>query len=71
VIDLAAVRHAAQVTQVQLAERLGVGQGQVSRTERQADLLLSTLVAYLRALGVDAELIVTVPGGETIRHSLT
>jgi transcriptional regulator with XRE-family HTH domain len=71
VIDLAAIRHAAQVTQVQLAERLGVGQGQVSRTERQADLLLSTLVAYLRALGVDAELIVTVPGGETIRHSLT
>jgi transcriptional regulator with XRE-family HTH domain len=71
VIDLAAIRHAAQVTQVQLAKQLGVGQGQISRTERQADLLLSTLVAYLRALGVDAELTVTVSGGETIRHRLT
>jgi len=71
VIDLAAVRHAAQVTQVQLAERLGITQGQVSRTERQADVLLSTLVAYLRALGVEAELILTVPGGEAVRHSLT
>jgi len=71
VIDLAALRRTAGVTQVQLAERLGVGQGQISRTERQADLLLSTLVAYLRALGVDAELTVTVPGGETIRRLLT
>ena len=70
-IDLAAIRRAAQVTQVQLAERLGVGQGQISRTERQADILLSTLVAYLRALGVDAELTVRLRDGETIHHSLT
>ena len=55
-IDLATIRRAAGVTQVQLAERLGITQGQVSRTERQADVLLSTLVAYLRALGVEAEL---------------
>ena len=70
-IDLAAIRRAAGVTQVQLAERLGVGQGQVSRTERQSDLLLSTLIAYLRALGVEAELTVKFPGGKTIHHSLT
>ena len=70
-IDLAAIRRAAGVTQVQLAERLGVGQGQISRTERQSDLLLSTLVDYLRALGVEADLTVKVPGGETIHHSLT
>ena len=44
---------------------------QTDRTERQTDLLLSTLVAYLRALGVDAELTVKVPGGKTIRHRLT
>jgi transcriptional regulator with XRE-family HTH domain len=56
---------------VQLAERLGVGQGQISRTERQADILLSTLVAYLRALGVDAELTVRLRDGETIHHRLT
>ena len=71
VIDLAALRRTAGVTQVQLAERLGVGQGQISRTERQADLLLSTLVAYLRALGVDADLIVRLPNGDTICQQLT
>jgi len=70
VIDLAAIRRAAGVSQEQLAERLGLRQGQISRTERQADLLLSTLVAYLRALGADAELMITLPGRETIRQLL-
>ena len=60
VIDLAAIRNAVGVTQVQLAERLGVGQGQISRIEHQTDVLLSTLVDYLRALGVEAELTVKV-----------
>jgi transcriptional regulator with XRE-family HTH domain len=70
VIDLAAIRRAAGVTQVQLAERLRLRQGQISRTEHQADLLLSTLIAYFRALGVGAELTVTLPGGETIHQIL-
>jgi hypothetical protein len=39
--------------------------------EHQADLLLSTLVAYFRALGAGAELTVTLPGGETIHQILT
>jgi transcriptional regulator with XRE-family HTH domain len=60
VIDLAAIRNAAGVTQAQLAERLGVGQGQISRTEHQSDLLVSTLIDYLQALGVEAELTIKV-----------
>ncbi len=56
---------------MQLAEWLGVRQGQVSRTEHQSDLLLSTLTSYLSALGVEAELTVVVPGAETIHYSLT
>lgn len=59
------------MTQEQLAQRLQLRQGQISRTERQADLLLSTLIAYLRALGADAELTVTLIGGETIHQILT
>lgn len=70
-IDLAVIRRAAGVTQEQLAERLRLRQGQISRTERQADLLLSTLVAYLDALGADAELMITMPSGETIHQMLT
>jgi hypothetical protein len=42
----------------------------VSKIERQSDTLLSTLTAYLTALGADARLTVTV-NGQTFTHSLT
>lgn len=70
-IDLLSIRKAVGITQVQLAERLGVGQAQVSKTENKVDLLLSTLASYLRALGVEAELAVRVPGGRTLNYSIT
>ena len=69
-IDLAELRRTASVTQVQLAEALATSQGQISRTERQKDMLLSTLIAYLTALGVEASLVVTV-AGKTIAQELT
>jgi len=71
VIDLHSIRKAVGVTQVQLAERLGVGQAQVSKTENKVDLLLSTLASYLRALGVEAELTVSIPGGQALNYSIT
>jgi transcriptional regulator with XRE-family HTH domain len=70
VIDLAELRRAAGLTQVQLADVLATTQGQISRIERQNDLLLSTLIAYLTGLGVEASLVVSV-GGKTIARSLT
>jgi transcriptional regulator with XRE-family HTH domain len=70
VIDLAEVRRAALRTQVELANALGTSQGQISRIERQSDLLLSTLRAYLTALGVEASLVVSV-GEKTIAQELT
>ena len=69
-IRLAELRRAAGVTQVQLADVLATTQGQISRIERQNDLLLSTLIAYLTGLGVEASLVVSV-GGKTIARSLT
>ncbi len=57
-IELSAIRRAAGVTQVELAANLGVGQAQVSKIERQGDMLLSSLAAYLSALGVRAQIIV-------------
>jgi DNA-binding transcriptional regulator YiaG len=50
--SLKAIREASHTTQVVLAERLGVTQGQVSRIENAHDLLLSTLLTYLNAAGV-------------------
>jgi transcriptional regulator with XRE-family HTH domain len=70
VIDLAELRRTAGVTQVQLAEALATSQGQISRIERQNDLLLSTLIVYLTALGVEASLVVLVDG-KTIAQELT
>jgi transcriptional regulator with XRE-family HTH domain len=70
VIDLAELRRAAGVTQVQLAVVLATSQGQISRIERQSDMLLSTLRAYLTALGAEASLVVSMDG-KTVAQELT
>jgi transcriptional regulator with XRE-family HTH domain len=70
VIDLAAIRHATGLTQIQLAAKLGLGQASVSKIERQSDMLVGTLSAYLTALGVDAQIVVKV-GDQTMTYDLT
>jgi predicted transcriptional regulator len=60
------------VTQVQLAEQLGISQGNVSRLEARSDIYLSTLRAYIEALGghleiaavFDDERVAVAPGGQ-------
>jgi transcriptional regulator with XRE-family HTH domain len=69
-IDLAAIRRATGLTQIELAAKLGVGQAQTSKIERQEDMLISTLASYLRALGVDAKIVVEV-GERTVTYNLT
>ena len=69
-IDLVEIRRAAGRTQVELALAMTTSQGQISRIERQSDLLVSTLIAYLTALGADARLVVSV-GGKPITQELT
>lgn len=59
---LAEARARAGLTQSEVAERLGVGQSDVSKLERRADVRLSTLRAYARAIG--ARLHVGDPGSE-------
>lgn len=70
VIDLPALRRTTGMTQIELATKLGVGQAAVSKVERQSDMLLSTLSAYLTALGVDAKIVVKV-GEPTVTCDLT
>ena len=45
-----------QMTQVQLAETLGISQGNVSRLETRSDVYLSTLRSYVEALGGHLEI---------------
>jgi transcriptional regulator with XRE-family HTH domain len=67
---LAALRRARALTQVAVAERLGVAQGEVSRIEHQADLLLSTLARYIEGMDGDLALVVRFGDNETIDLSV-
>jgi hypothetical protein len=49
-----------QMTQVEVAPKLGVGQGVVSRLEHRDDMLLSTLYDYLTATGAEGAGIVVI-----------
>jgi DNA-binding transcriptional regulator YiaG len=62
-MGLAAIRRAADLTQTELARQLGVSQAAVAKTEQRHDLLLSTLRAYLEAIGGQVRIVVTFPGG--------
>lgn len=55
--SLRELRKALNLTQVDVAKRLGKGQEAVSRIEQREDLLLSTLSAYVASLGGELELI--------------
>ena len=60
-LTLQELRKAKAITQVQLAEILGVQQATVAKYERQNDLLLSTLASYVRAMGGNVRLMVEFP----------
>ncbi|CAN5888810.1 hypothetical protein BH24CHL4_BH24CHL4_12280 [soil metagenome] len=61
-LQLADARHEAGLTQVQMAERLGVSQAQVARIEKRGydAYTLTTLRKYVQALGGGYELVVSI-----------
>jgi DNA-binding Xre family transcriptional regulator len=60
-LTLAQLRRAFDVSQEELAEILDVKQANVSKIERREDIRLSTLVAFVRAIGGDIEIIARFP----------
>lgn len=56
--DLRSVQH---LTQERVAEILGVEQDSVSRMERRADMLLSTMSSYVEAMGGKLRLVAEFP----------
>jgi DNA-binding XRE family transcriptional regulator len=58
------LRKARQMTQVKLAESLGVNQSEVSKIEHRTDLYLSTLSEYVEALGGKLEIRAVFPDRE-------
>jgi len=56
-LTLRELRKTLGLTQALVAKRLKKGQGRVSRIEQNGDLLLSTLLDYVRSLGGELELV--------------
>ncbi|WP_109976093.1 XRE family transcriptional regulator [Mycolicibacter sinensis] len=71
-VDLAAIRKDAGVTQAEMAQRMQATQGAISQTERRdsLSLRLGTLAEYVAALGGRVQLTVTV-GENTYDYDLS
>lgn len=63
------LREAKQMTQEQVARKLGGRQVYVSRLEKRADMKLSTLRDYVKAIGGQLELVVSFPKGRRVKLS--
>lgn len=59
---LADARRRVGLTQVQVAQRLGITQSDLSKLERRGDVRLSTLRAYARAIGAELQVGIKSPG---------
>jgi transcriptional regulator with XRE-family HTH domain len=69
-LTLRDLRHARRLTQERLAELMGVEQENVSRLERRADLLLSTLSSYVAAMGGRLRLMAEFPDRNPVAIAL-
>lgn len=59
---LAALRRRLGLTQMEVADRIGISQSDLSKLERRKDLRLSTLETYATALGVHLHLVLSLQG---------
>ena len=65
-LGLQELRKSKQITQEEIAARLGGRQVYISRLEKRDDMKLSTLRAYVEAIGGDLQLMVTFPEGKSV-----
>lgn len=61
---LAEVRKASSITQQRLAGEAGMTQNSVSKMENAEDVLVSSLVRYMQALGGSVEIVLRSSSGE-------
>jgi len=69
-LTLRDLRQAQNLTQERMAELMGVEQESVSRLERRADLLLSTLSSYVDAMGGKLRLVAEFPNRQPVAVAL-
>ena len=66
-VGLKELRKARRLSQAALAARLHTDQAGVSKLEKRADLLLSTLKGYVEAAGGSLEIVARFPDGPALR----
>lgn len=66
-ITLRGLREAGDLTQAKIGARLKISQDQVSRLEKRADMLLSTLHKYVAAMGGSVHVLVEMPGRPPVK----
>lgn len=68
-MQLQELRKARNITQVELAKTMRIEQGAISKLEHRDDMYVSTLQAYIRALGGELKLVASFPDAEIKLHS--
>ena len=63
-MPLQELRHARELTQVQIAESMHMTQAAVSKLERNTDMYISTLKHFLEAMGGELDIRAVFPDGE-------
>lgn len=68
--SLREIRKTRECSQAEIAQKMGMNQGDLSKFERRTDVYLSTLRHYIEALGGTLELVATFPdtGSVKIAH---
>jgi hypothetical protein len=61
------LRNARELTQENLAHVLGLKQGDISKMERRADMYVSTLASYVKAMGGTLEIRAVFPDGGVVK----
>ena len=65
-MTLQELRCARKLTQVRIAKELGIGQDGVSKLEKRADLMISTLRKAVAAMGGSLSLVAKFPGCDPV-----
>lgn len=68
-LTLRDLRKALKLTQADVSSKLHMNQEAISRLERRSDLLLSTLVSYIKAMGGELNITAKFPNRPAIRLS--
>src|SRR5258707_761456 len=65
-MTLQELRRARKLTQVRMAKELGIGQDGVSKLEKRADLMISTLRKTVEAMGGNLSLVAEFPDRDPV-----